>query len=504
MGQGFWVKATGAAPVLQANENVKAAGTQTFFFRTAGPQNLIRVTMVNGITRDETVIHFREDATELFDSQADAWKLMNGTFNLSSSLADGNKLAINSLPLLNCGEIVPLSVDNATAGNYTLKFSEFESFPDNVAISLSDKFTNTTTEIRSSSSYDFSVTANALSYGANRFSISFGSPAPQSDFALSAAEECSTGASIQISNSQTGASYVALFNSNVISVPVDGTGGVINVPVDTESLQVGLNSVLIRSVVGGCDLSVEKAITIHLTKKYDATAVQAGQHCRKGQVTLTASGAPDGGSYNWYESDAAISPIENQHAASFVTPILLKSQSYYVAIPNALGCEGKRREVVAEIVLFEDAKITENGNILSSNFIDGNQWSFDNVAVAGETGQSITAEKSGNYSVSVAINGCTTSASREFVVTGLKKYEGAITAFPNPVIDEFDVEIPEDFKEPVVKVINSLGQVMGYIGVHHESGKVTGKFQMKSYPSGVYVLQVAGTDGIVELKLMKQ
>src|SRR4029077_10878591 len=62
-GQGFWVKASAAGPVLQANENSKASAAQTRFFREAPLTNLLRITMKIGSTRDETVIHFREDAT---------------------------------------------------------------------------------------------------------------------------------------------------------------------------------------------------------------------------------------------------------------------------------------------------------------------------------------------------------------------------------------------------------------------------------------------------------
>jgi hypothetical protein len=106
--------------------------------------------------------------------------------------------------------------------------------------------------------------------------------------------------------------------------------------------------------------------------------------------------------------------------------------------------------------------------------------------------------------VSVDIRGCTTTANREFIVTSLKKDEFAITVFPNPAIDEFEIEIPEGFKCLVVKVINNLAVVMGYVGVHHENGKITGTFEMKNFPSGAYVVQVVSNNEIVEIKLIKQ
>ncbi len=126
------------------------------------------------------------------------------------------------------------------------------------------------------------------------------------------------------------------------------------------------------------------------------------------------------------------------------------------------------------------------------------------MIIPGATGQSIAVEKPGIYSVDVTTRGCTTSATHEFIVTGLKQDEFVITVFPNPVTDVAEIEIPEGFRNPKVTVINSLGQGMGSIGLQHDREKIIGKLEMKSYPSGVYVVQVSGSGGVVEIKVMKQ
>ena len=69
-------------------------------------------------------------------------------------------------------------------------------------------------------------------------------PAAQSDFVLNAVEECLTGSSIQITNSQAGASYVTLFNNEALAIPVEGNGGVINILVPPDRLQAGQNSIV--------------------------------------------------------------------------------------------------------------------------------------------------------------------------------------------------------------------------------------------------------------------
>jgi len=171
-GQGFWVKAV-SAPTLTATESVKVAGTQTTFIRQASLQNILRITMRNSVNRDETVVHLRSDATEAFDSRVDTWKLTNATFNLSSVLSDGTKLAINSLPLVSCPKGIRLDV-TSSAGAYKLEFSQFDSFASDVTLSLVDNFTGKSINIRTTSSYDFQVTSDSKSYGSDRFVISIG------------------------------------------------------------------------------------------------------------------------------------------------------------------------------------------------------------------------------------------------------------------------------------------------------------------------------------------
>ena len=145
--------------------------------------------MVKGALRDETVIHFREDATENFDGHADARKLPNSLVNISSILKDGKSVAINSLPSLNCNTAIPLSVNDVAAGTYTFDFTEYQSFPDGISITLSDNFLDKTHNIRNGS-YNFSVTSALASYGTERFKISFSSLALNPTLNVSAADVC--------------------------------------------------------------------------------------------------------------------------------------------------------------------------------------------------------------------------------------------------------------------------------------------------------------------------
>ncbi len=178
-GQGFWTKADGAGtPLLEANENIKSSGTQTIFFREGNLTDLLRIKMVQGAVRDETVIHFRADATPGFNTFADAWKLKNASFNLSSLSHQNERLAINSWSDLGCTTSVKLSVEDAPAGEYSLAFTNLDSF-DEVQIYLTDSFLNQTVAVTENTAYVFQVTPAAPSFGNERFFLTFKKNMPE-------------------------------------------------------------------------------------------------------------------------------------------------------------------------------------------------------------------------------------------------------------------------------------------------------------------------------------
>ena len=503
-GQGFWIKASGA-PVLQANENVKAAGTQTILFRESSPANLLRITMVKGTVRDETVIHFRDDATGGFDSNADAIKLFNGTFNLFSEQADGRQLAINSISPLVCKAEVKLSVEYSAVGSYKLNFSEYESFSDIIEITLEDTFSNSRVDVRSGGSYDFSVSSNPASYSSGRFKITFALPQLSSDFQASAPAICEGSAAIiQIDNSQNGALYVATSGYGVPSVPVIGNGGSISLPFSGDSLTTGLNTITIISKWEGCSLQVEKNIDLFIEKKFEITSTEGGKSCREGAVTLKATGAPEDGYYNWYESESSSLPSD-QHASSFTTPVLVKSKTYYASVVNSLGCEGLRKPVLAEVIQFDDAQITESGDSLRSNFVSGNQWYFNHVIVSQATEQSIAPQQSGTYSLEVNIADCIARAEYEYVITGNQaSMQHGISIFPNPVETEVNITVSDSFKGiKEIRLINSAGQVVGIVEMEHQDNEKEFHFDMTNLATGVYILQATGDAGIIEVKVLK-
>ena len=70
--------------------------------------------------------------------------------------------------------------------------------------------------------------------------------------------------------------------------------------------------------------------------------------CGPGSVTLTASGCNTGGMYNWYTT--ASGGVSMKTGATFVTPVLTQTTSYYVSC-SATGCESDRKKLTATVSL---------------------------------------------------------------------------------------------------------------------------------------------------------
>lgn len=171
MGQGFWVKAT-AAPVLRASESVKSAGTTASFFRESAENDLLRVTLAGGNVTDEAVIHFRDDATAAFDDHADAFKLKNQSFDLSTLDENGQALAINSWSALHCNASIRVHTDKLKPGIFSLQFTNLDSFQGDASVYLVDRFTGDSVAVTHSFAYNF-IVSDAASQRADRFMLYF-------------------------------------------------------------------------------------------------------------------------------------------------------------------------------------------------------------------------------------------------------------------------------------------------------------------------------------------
>ncbi len=500
-GQGFWVKAGSASPALSVNENAKVAGTQTTFFRDAAPENLARITLSQGNVRDEAIIHFRSDATNDFDSHADAIKLPNTGFNLSSLLEGKEKLAINSLDLASCATNVMLSIDNVTAGTYLLNFDNIATFDASTAIVLVDAFTGATTDVRNTTTYSFSVTNDPNSKGSGRFTLRFTHTPIVMDHAVTATGVCQgTEAPVEVSKTSDKVTYTLKVNGQKVTEQL-GNNGSLLMRVPTRFLTAGANAIIVVATpLNSCDAPVERTTSLSVESVGTPTVV-AKDVCQEGSATLTAAGATVGQQYRWYAKADDLTPLSSE--VTFTTPNLTKTQTYFVSIVSAAGCESAKVPATAKVVHFEEPVIVLRNDSLVVSYTGKKQWYLDGQILPKDTLSFVKPKQSGTYSVVIPVGSCKAEAAYPFVIAGLESdADASTTLWPNPVASYLNFQF-DGSSVSQVTVINMSGQVVGTFPLSTSGTRTFGKLDMSSLAAGVYVVEISSTGETKRVKIVK-
>jgi hypothetical protein len=125
-------------------------------------KNILRLKAISGTYSDETIIRLNSSATYNFDSNWDAYKLLNGgnTPNFYSTLKSIN-YSINSIPDTLTDITIPFKMVAAFTGNYSIVTSGIDSinFNPSFSVQFEDRLNRVIIDLWKVSSYDFSAVA---------------------------------------------------------------------------------------------------------------------------------------------------------------------------------------------------------------------------------------------------------------------------------------------------------------------------------------------------------
>jgi PKD repeat protein len=157
--QGFFVKATGNAPTLTAQEAHKSSTLTQAFLNTVNPNgnNLLRFALTNSSNkRSETVLRFHQEGSLNYDESYDANKMFSSNQNTPElySIIDDRKYAINSLPDLDTALSIALEL-KALNGSYTLSAFNLSEFNKSSCLTLEDLKTGDIIDLRSQNTHSF-------------------------------------------------------------------------------------------------------------------------------------------------------------------------------------------------------------------------------------------------------------------------------------------------------------------------------------------------------------
>jgi hypothetical protein len=179
LGQAFFVrvKAGQTSGTLNLkNSHRSTSYTNPTYHRTAAETRpVVQLTLkgAGSVVTDDAFVYFQEGATNGFDSSFDAEKLVNPSgLNLSTSLSAKQRLSIDGRGLLGTAQqVVPLAVGVPAVGSYSLSTAQLLNL-DATPVYLRDLQLGTVTDLRTTPSYQFTVT-NASALITGRFELVF-------------------------------------------------------------------------------------------------------------------------------------------------------------------------------------------------------------------------------------------------------------------------------------------------------------------------------------------
>jgi hypothetical protein len=417
---------------------------------------------------------------------------------------------INAFGTTDCDKAIPLVTEGVIIGSYSLNFVGMESFEQGISISLKDVLENKITDVRKEQSYSFTVTEQNAASLSQRFQILISTgEKPAAMEVLAVGEtlcEDKEVALITLEKSEPGIQYSAEWRGEIISEPITGTGQSIQLPVKTSTLELGENKVTVRVQSGTCSIAaLGEQPTITKISRPIITASQVVSLCNEGQATLVASGASEDGWYRWYEDEDDLEPIEHQDEAEFITPSLTKSKTYYVSAVNALGCEGNRVAVKADISDLDTKQLalTVEGSTLSIDVQGEKQWYLNDELLDGATSDTLKALEPGLYSLKLTQGGCSRVLSHEILTEDGLFSNSLINIYPNPTQDKVFIKIKSSNDNARATMVSAAGVLMETKSLAGENGIKEAEFDLLPYANGIYNVRIVDGHKIYIKKIAK-
>lgn len=238
-GQAFWVTTT-QNTTLQFTEAAKVSTANPVLLRERSIANVLRMKVQGNGRGDETVIYFREEATNGYDVTYDARKRKNDYIDLYSYQVTENdtvKYAINAMKDVGCAQQLKIGFDGLTTGTYHFTFAELESFASAYSFTLIDNFAGASVSLSENNDYTFQITSDAASKSKDRFVILISKDNIDKALAVTGTESCNaSGLKVKLNGSQPGISYQPYWAGATVGQPVMGTGGMIELLLEGEFL----------------------------------------------------------------------------------------------------------------------------------------------------------------------------------------------------------------------------------------------------------------------------
>ncbi|MFI5148133.1 MAG: choice-of-anchor tandem repeat GloVer-containing protein [Bacteroidia bacterium] len=212
--------------------------------------------------------------------------------------------------------------------------------------------------------------------------------------------------------------------------------------------------------------------------------------------------------YQWYKNGVAIGGATG---SKYIIPNMSASDSafYYCNVQNACGNLNSLQVHITLNAQPSVPTITQNGAVLTSSSVTGNQWYLNGVIITGATAQNYTPSANGNYTVTVTnSSGCSaTSAPFNMTNTGITEKAGELImqVFPNPATTTLNLSFQvEQETQTELSVMDLLGNTVLNSRAYLTKSANKTVLDISILNPGMYVLKVSSISGQGLIKFFKQ
>jgi trimeric autotransporter adhesin len=494
-GQAFWVQVlnNSVAPSLTINENAKTTAA-TVFYREEITDEL-KIVLSNQSSSDEvtTRVHSKSNsARDIYD----AVKMSNDNFDVYAISSDNFRLAVNSVPSVNCSEPVRIGIRNLKTGTYKINLEPLGQF-NSMAFTLRDNYTRTDVRMEELT-YEFTVNTEPASYHQERFVLYMEERTDLPPAIVSYNPvTCDGPAPITIENSQEGITYSIYTSKDSVLASLKGSNGVMTYVVPESVMENGENTFYLKSHLGCGGLAEERVISITHSAVPEPLAVSGGKTCGPGNVNLEVS-TSGSDRVDWFASEDSNEILFS--GSTFATGDIGKSTSYYFQITNSEGCRSQKYPARAEVVAISAPVVAEAGPAQLSSDIDETFW-YHNGQLIG-AGAQVSVGESGVYVAEVVQQGCTARTEHALVISATEESEtGDISLYPNPAVSFVRIsESGQVLHDVVFLDMKGIAKTVG-LALNQVPGART--YDISSLPTGVYVVRITSDGGITTRTLVK-
>lgn len=491
--QGFWLKANGSAITTTLTESAKATSQSGGIF---GGQEQLAIPMVrlaisssiNGY-RDEAVVAFHEGDPGTDDMDARSFVFAHPQAPQISTLsADGDALAISMYGAIGNNISIPVRVDVALTGTYTITASDMGLLGGLSCLTLEDLVTGAITPMLDSATYSFTIGANANAT-TPRFMLH--ATAPLVFNAQDAA----------CANAADGRAEVLLVNGPTDVVWSDASGTVLlsqaGMPAGAAAIE-GLPAGNYQVTVGTSTACGALTHLFTITEPF-------GMEAQAGTTAASCADASDGSIA--LEVLGGVAPYIHAWSNGATTPTLesVPAGEYAVTIVDANGCATTLEQLVVDAPdaiigeVIADVAVAANETILFASSAPQDlqhMWDFGDGNTSTQPSPMHNYSLPGEYTVTLTLvdGDCSRAVQHTvsvFVSTGVGDLEsnGLQAWYTGTAI----VLVNNSATAGDVQVYDAAGQLVATERL--VSGTERMEINTADWPTGIYHLSVTNKDG---------